>query len=71
MNEPVVFDEPSAGEWVQPVTQGYLMKCCDCGLVHRMDFRVIKDNGKRVHNRPVVNIQGARFKAQFRVYRDD
>lgn len=27
--------------WVQPVKRGYLMACCDCGLVHRMDFRVV------------------------------
>jgi hypothetical protein len=26
--------------WVQPVKRGYLLACCDCGLVHRMDFRV-------------------------------
>lgn len=27
-------------DWVQPVKRGYLMACCDCGLVHRMNFRV-------------------------------
>jgi hypothetical protein len=26
--------------WVQPVKRGYLMACCDCGLVHRMEFRI-------------------------------
>lgn len=31
------------GEWVQPKRKGYLMKCCDCGLVHRLNFRLIKD----------------------------
>ena len=30
------------GEWVRPVMKGYKMMCCDCGLVHDMDFRVIK-----------------------------
>lgn len=29
-----------AGEWVQPVEEGYKMACCDCGLVHKMDFRI-------------------------------
>lgn len=33
--------EISAGEWVQPVTKGYLMECCGCGLVHSLDFRII------------------------------
>ena len=27
-------------EWIQPKQKGYLMGCCDCGLVHRMDFRI-------------------------------
>lgn len=32
-------------EWVQPTPQrGHLMRCCDCGLVHVMDFRI--RNGK-------------------------
>lgn len=29
-------------EWVQPVRRGYKLSCCDCGLVHTMDFRVRK-----------------------------
>jgi hypothetical protein len=28
--------------WIQPVERGYLMACCDCSLVHRMDFRVVE-----------------------------
>ena len=27
-------------EWVCPKPKGYLFQCCDCGLVHEMDFRV-------------------------------
>ena len=33
---------PKAGEWVQPVRRGYKLACCDCGLVHTMDFRIYK-----------------------------
>lgn len=29
------------GERVRPV-QGYKMQCCDCGLVHTMQFWVVK-----------------------------
>ncbi len=40
-----VFD----GEWVQPVRRGYRMKCCDCGLVHVLNFRLVKyGNGKKI-----------------------
>lgn len=36
------YDEPKAGEWVQPRRNGYRLACCDCGLVHTLDFRVHK-----------------------------
>ena len=31
-----------AGEWEEPVMQGYKFECCECHLVHRMDFRIHK-----------------------------
>lgn len=34
-------------EWVQPIRHGYKMMCCDCGLVHTMNFRIVKDKRKR------------------------
>ena len=33
---------------VTPIMDGYKMACCDCGLVHDMEFRAVrvkKDNG--------------------------
>ncbi len=36
MKYPTVLD----GEWVTPAMRGFRDACCDCGLVHRMDFRV-------------------------------
>lgn len=38
------FQKPKPMEWVQPIKRGYLMACCDCGLVHRMNFRIV--NGR-------------------------
>jgi hypothetical protein len=29
-------------DWVCPKPQGYLMQCCDCGLIHEVDSRVAK-----------------------------
>lgn len=29
-------------EWVCPDPKGYLMKCCDCGLVHEAQFGVVR-----------------------------
>lgn len=34
------FERPKALEWVQPIRRGYKLACCDCGLVHMMDFRI-------------------------------
>jgi hypothetical protein len=28
--------------WVQPVMNGYRMACCDCNLVHTLEFKVVK-----------------------------
>jgi len=31
------------GDWIQPQRKNYYLECCDCGLTHRLDFRLIKD----------------------------
>lgn len=36
------YKQEVAGEWIQPVRRGYRLACCDCSLVHTMDFRVHK-----------------------------
>lgn len=36
------FAQVEAGEEVFPQMQGYRMQCCDCGLVHTLNFRVVK-----------------------------
>ena len=34
------YEKWDEGEWVQPVEDGFKSSCCDCGAVHKMDFRV-------------------------------
>lgn len=37
------------GEWVRPVMKGYKIICCDCGLVHKINFKHVKrGNGKEI-----------------------
>ena len=36
----VEFKQVRDGEWIRPIMEGYEMKCCVCGTVHKMDFRV-------------------------------
>ena len=35
------YHQQQDGEWMQPKPD-YKMACCDCGLVHRVEFRVVK-----------------------------
>ena len=28
-------------EWVRPVHKDYKLRCCDCDLTHRVDFRIV------------------------------
>lgn len=50
------YHQVQSGEWVQPRMDNYYFKCCDCGLVHRMNFRVVKGTVRfqafRVKSRP-------------------
>jgi hypothetical protein len=53
------YTKPKDGEWVQPIPRGYKLACCDCGLVHKLNFRVVRyANGKRT-------------KVQFQAFRDN
>ena len=29
------------GEWIRVPKRGYKEQCCDCGLVHRLNFRIV------------------------------
>jgi hypothetical protein len=53
------YPKVQAGEWVQPSRKGYFMGCCDCGLVHKMQFRLFP------------NQWGPGKKIQFRAWRDE
>lgn len=46
-----------SGEWVRPIKRGYKMACCDCGLVHRVEFAHVP--------------YGSGRKIIFRVWRDE
>jgi len=38
MKMPVIKD----GEWIRPKRKGYILECCDCGLQHRVNFKLEK-----------------------------
>ena len=41
------YKQEKEGEWVQPIRKGYKMACCDCGLVHKLDFKIEKSGNRR------------------------
>ena len=36
--------------WISPKMKGYKMQCCDCGLVHEVEFKVVKFIGEPDEN---------------------
>ena len=41
MAERVVNRTIAYGEWTRPRMRNFREQCCDCGLIHRLDFRVV------------------------------
>jgi hypothetical protein len=35
------YDVVEYGEWIRPRRQNFREQCCDCGLIHRLDFRIV------------------------------
>ena len=56
-------------EWVCPDPESYLMKCCDCGLVHEAQFRVAKYEPAPSDECEVVSDPD--LQAQFRMRRSE
>lgn len=36
----MMANEDGWTDWVQPILKGYKLACCDCGLVHELEFDV-------------------------------
>lgn len=34
------YNQIQDGEWIAPKRQGFKLACCDCGLVHKINFYV-------------------------------
>ena len=42
MGKRVVYRVISYGEWTRPRMRNFREQCCDCGLIHRLDFRIVE-----------------------------
>ena len=41
MRKRVRYDVIAYGEWTRPRMKNFREQCCDCGLIHRLDFRIV------------------------------
>lgn len=51
------YEYAEDNEWIQPVKKDFKLVCCDCGLTHDVDFRIVR--------------KGRKEKIQFRVRRNN
>jgi len=35
------YPQVHPGEWIKPKRRFYYMGCCDCGLVHKLEFKLM------------------------------
>jgi len=63
------FYKVRSNEWVKPQMNKYEMKCCDCGLIHEVDFRVIELLKEHDDGTAIATIAGDNFRVQFRMRR--
>lgn len=65
------YEKPKKGEWIQPRMRLYKMMCCDCGLVHRLRFRVIARIVKKTQWKVWNKLRSFPVKVQFQCERDN
>lgn len=68
--EDLNFPRPDPGAWVRPVDTGYKMECCDCCLVHTLDFRLV-GSGFVAWFLRLADRLGKGVTLEFRAYRDN
>jgi hypothetical protein len=61
-----IYYHVTDGEWIEVPRRGYKEQCCDCGLIHRMNFKVTKSGKIQIQTfRDVRATNGARSKFKF------
>ncbi len=75
---PVIHENAETGwsDWLKPRMKNYKMACCDCGLVHELEFQVIKQ-GKLVkeykdglHMFEYTEVENPKYQISLRAKRD-
>jgi len=59
-------------KWISPVMNGYRMGCCDCGLVHTVDFEVVRFSKTKINGKwRTTTITDPDIQVIFRVRRNN
>ncbi len=66
-NESAFVGESGFSRWIRPIERGYRLECCDCSLVHEINFAVVKD----VSGKPRATFQVKRDSITTRVKRKE
>ena len=48
MAKRISYDVIGYGEWIRPRMRDFREQCCDCGLIHRLDFGILDDRKGRL-----------------------
>ena len=67
---PEAADGSGWTDWVLP-QRHYRMGCCDCGLVHDMEFRVVIVERLKDGTYRTIKVNPAKCRVEFRVHRNN
>jgi hypothetical protein len=70
MAKRISYDVIGYGEWIRPRMRDFREQCCDCGLIHRLDFSIVDDR-KGVRAPPAKGSSRPRLYIEIRTRRDD
>ena len=68
MGKRISYDVVGYGEWIRPRMRNFREQCCDCGLIHRLDFRIVDDGKGEPQGRAR---RSSRLRVEVRTRRDD
>lgn len=61
--------EDGFSKWIPPAMKGYRLICCDCGLSHEMEFRVVKVTRRKGEEWWWKNTKPGAYRVLFRAAR--
>jgi hypothetical protein len=58
-------------DWIQPIMEGYRLACCDCGLVHEVEFRALQVGRNMARGRfTAMPMDQKRYRVEMRLKRN-